>query len=75
MKYSVCITETSRVYYTVEANSEEEVKELFENLPERIEEEINRDLERGYQGREVGVVLADPDEAIDFTREELKGDE
>ena len=75
MKDSVGITETSRVYYTVEANSEEEVKELFENLPERIEEEINRDLERGYQGREVGVVLADPDEAIDFTREELKGDE
>ena len=74
-KFSVCVTETFRVYYTVEANSEEEAKELIENCPDHIEEEINRDIERGYQGREIGVVPAEPDEKLDYTYEQLKGDD
>ena len=74
-RVTVCIEEVSRVYYTVDVDSDEEAVALFEKCPEKIEEEINRDLERGYQGREIRAMPAAPNASVDFTREELKGDE
>ena len=73
-KFSVCIIETNRVYYTVEAHSEEEAAELFRNRDETLDKQIMDDLADGYEGTEMSVVSAEPDEEIDFTYAELKGE-
>jgi len=73
-KFTVTITETSVVRYTIEANSADEAKELFENCPERVEEDINHDMGYGYNGREIEVATASQNDDVDYTYEQMKGE-
>lgn len=76
-KFTITVIETSTVCYTVEANTAEEAREMFENRffnDETFNSAVNKDLEKGYQGCDIYANEEDvPDDAVpDFTYDEMK---
>lgn len=73
-KYVICVTETSRAFVTVEANTSEEAASLFSSWldDEFNQQEMNNVLEDCYEGLDWNLVSALPRETPDITYEELK---
>lgn len=68
-KFKICVTEVSRVYYVVEAQSKSDAEERFSDWldDEKNLQDVYYDMEKsGYDGMDYEAVEANPDEEIDI---------
>lgn len=68
-KFKICVTEVSRVYYVVEAESKSDAEERFSDWldDEKNLQDVYYDMEKsGYDGMDYEAVEAHPDEEIDI---------
>ena len=75
-KFDIAYTDTRRMVIAIEANTEQEAKDLFVKKLQNDDgfcDEIEERLENGIIDEEVYAYDIDDDEIVDYTYEEMNG--
>lgn len=71
--YSICVTEASKVYYSVEADSPEEAEQIFSDWADNHIDDICYDLNKGFEGWDFSDPDEEPEGTIpDITKDDIK---
>ena len=74
-KFRVEVTETSVASFIIDAESAEQARDIYRTISADHDDLINREMERGYEGREITAITLATEDDLEWFPELDNGEE